>query len=119
MTENLFINILTFNPITGIGGFQSGGGSPGPTLERYFTVLLGFFTALGGVAFLIYFILGAFAYLTSQGDREKITRAQRYISNAIIGLLLLILAWAITGIIGIMLGFDILNLSGLISTLYP
>lgn len=118
MINKIYAISINFDPITGIGGFQTGG-DPGTTLERFFTVLLGFFTTVGGLAFLIYFILGAFSYLTSSGDREKIVKAQRYITNAIIGLLLLILAWAITGIIGIMLGFDILNLSNLISSLYP
>lgn len=110
---------IFFNTIAGTGIFQQGGADPGGTLEDFFTILLGTFTVLGGIAFLIYILLGAFAWLTSQGDKEKVAKAQRYISNAVIGLIVIVLAWAITGIIGLMLDFDILNLEELIGNLNP
>lgn len=119
MVKQIFAQI-DFDPITGVGHYQtqSPGSAPG-TLENFFTRLLGALTIIGGMAFLIYFVLGAFNYLTSQGDREKIAKAQRYISFAVIGLILIILAWAIIGIIGSILGFDILNLEGLIYSVMP
>jgi len=109
----------TFQPISGFGFFQTSGGTPGTTLETFFTTLLGFFTALGGIAFLIYFILGAFTWLTSRGDKQQVEKARSYISNAVIGIIVIILAWAITGIIGKLLGVDFLNLAELISRINP
>lgn len=101
---------INFEPITGIGGLQVGD-DPGGTLENFFTILLGFFTIIGGIMFLIYFVLGALSWISSTGDREKIAKAQRYMSNALIGLIFVVLAWAFTGIIGATLGFSILDLA--------
>lgn len=110
----------TFEPITGTGTYQaSGGADPGGTLEKFFSGLLGFLTIVGGIAFLIYFILGAFTWLTSQGDKQKVQKAQQYMSNAAIGIIFIILAWAITGIIGALVGVDFLNLAGLIGQITP
>jgi cytochrome bd-type quinol oxidase subunit 2 len=119
MVKEIHALSLNFDRMVGTGYYGTRGAATGSSLERFFTILLGAFTTIGGIAFLLYFVLGSLAYLTSQGDREKIAKAQRYISNAVLGLLLLILAWAITGIIGIMLGFNILDLSSQIGTLYP
>lgn len=100
---------VSFEPITGSGGLQTGA-TPATTLEKFFTIALGFLTTVGGIMFLIFFVLGALNWITSGGDREKISRAQHYMSNAVIGLILVILAWAFTGVVGLALGFNILDL---------
>ena len=110
---------LNFERITGFGPYQSGGADPGGTLERFFSGLLGFLTVLGGIAFLIYFSLGAITWITSKGDKQQVEKAQGYMSNAFIGIVVLILAWAITGVVGALVGVDFLNLSGLIGTITP
>ena len=88
------------------------------TIEKFFTALLGTFTTVGGVVFLIYFLLGALSWLTSQGEPEKVAKAQRYITNAIVGLVVIIASWAIVSIIGSIFGFQILNLSGNLFNIY-
>jgi cytochrome bd-type quinol oxidase subunit 2 len=110
---------LTFQTISGFGPFQTGGSDPGGTLDLFFTTLLGVFTIVGGLAFIIYFIVGAFNWLASGGDKERISRAQRYLSNALIGLVLIVLAWAIIGILGLLLGFNVLDLVNLIGQVKP
>ena len=40
-----------------------------------------------------------------------VAKAQRYMSNALIGLIVVVLAWAFTGIVGAALGFNILDLA--------
>lgn len=40
-------------------------------------------------------IIGGFQWLTSAGNEEKIERAKRVISSAVIGLIIVLLAWAI------------------------
>lgn len=111
------VSAAYFDTISGFGEFQTGGDDPAGTLDLFFTNLLGVFTIIGGITFLIYFMLGAFNMLTSAGEKEKVAKAQGYISNALIGLIVIVLAWAITGILGELLGFDILNLEGLIGSL--
>lgn len=111
----------TFDPITGVGGpFQKSSevtSAPGATFERYFTILLGTFTVVGGITFLVYFLIGSFSWITSKGERELVAKAQRYMSNAVIGLVVVVLAWAITGILGSLLGFSILDLANNIANL--
>ncbi|OGY19049.1 MAG: hypothetical protein A2900_00885 [Candidatus Chisholmbacteria bacterium RIFCSPLOWO2_01_FULL_50_28] len=109
----------TFEPITGTGIFQTGGSTPGVTLERFFSTVLGFLTVIGGIAFLIYFVLGAFTWLTSSGDKQKVEKAQSYLTNAAIGIIIIVLAWAITGIVGTLVGVDILKLNALINRIRP
>lgn len=121
-TFALKIFSVSFASIRGLEeGFQSGGWAEfdaGGLLESFFTILLGALTTFGGVAFLLYFIFGSYSWLTSQGDAEKISKAQRYITNAIIGLILLVATWAVTGIIGLIVGFDILDLAANITTYF-
>lgn len=109
-----------FDPIEGIPGstFQTGA-NPASSLETFMTMLLGFFTVAGGIAFIIYFLVGALNYLTAQGDMEKVKKAQRYLTNALIGLIVIVLTWAIAGIIGLVLGFDFLDLVTLIPSIAP
>ncbi len=103
-----------FNPIQGSGGFQTRylGVHFCPTFENFFTVLLGFLTTVGGIWFMLYFIFGSFTWLTAQGEPEKISKAQKYITNALIGLILIVGAWAIIGVIGLIFDYNILDLSG-------
>jgi Na+/proline symporter len=43
----------------------------------------------------IFVILGGLQWMTSGGDEEKVGRAKRTISSAIIGIVVVLLAWAI------------------------
>lgn len=50
---------------------------------------------LAGIIVFIIFIIGGFKYLTAGGDQEKIQSAQKTLTYAIGGLVLIILAWFI------------------------
>ncbi len=102
------------NPVEGVGGFQARwlGEHFCPTFELFFTIILGLFTTIGGIWFMLYFIFGSFTWLTAQGEPEKISKAQRYITNALIGLILIVGAWAIIGVVGLIFDFNILDLEG-------
>ncbi len=50
------------------------------------------FLALIAVIFILY---GGFVWLTSSGNEEKVAKAKRIISAAVIGLIVVLLAWAI------------------------
>lgn len=54
----------------------------------------------GGLVALIMLLLGAYRYLTSEGNPEKISKAQNVILYAIIGLFLIVLAFVFTKVIG-------------------
>lgn len=67
--------------------------------------------------FLIYFVIGSLAWISSRGEREQLAKAQRYLTNALTGLIVMVLSWAIAGVLGNIFGFDILDLKGLIKSL--
>ncbi|MBU2509263.1 MAG: MMCAP2_0565 family pilin-like conjugal transfer protein [Patescibacteria group bacterium] len=52
-----------------------------------------------GVVLLIYLILGGYKYMTARGDSKKVTEAIDTIRNAIIGLIIVVLAFAIAGFV--------------------
>lgn len=75
-------------------------GEPGTVLETL--INNGFklaFVVLGLYA-LLNFILAAFNYINSQGEQEKVVKAQKMITNSIIGLALLASTFIVAGIIG-------------------
>ncbi|MFH0829470.1 MAG: hypothetical protein V1907_04870 [Candidatus Kerfeldbacteria bacterium] len=49
--------------------------------------------ALVAVVFIIY---GGFTWLTAAGNEEKIEKAKKIIGSAVVGLIVVLLAWAIT-----------------------
>lgn len=53
--------------------------------------------ALGALPLItvIFLILGGLQWMTSAGDEEKLDRAKRTISSAMIGLVVVLMAWAI------------------------
>jgi hypothetical protein len=71
--------------------------------------LINIFLGTLGVIFLILMLYAGFIWMTSAGDPEKIKKATGYIRNAIIGLVIIASAWAITAFV---LGFFAGQLSG-------
>lgn len=66
-----------------------------PTLAEIITFVLRSFFIVAGLAALIYLILGAFAWVTSGGDKENVSKAQQKIQAAIVGLIVLIVVLAV------------------------
>ena len=54
--------------------------------------------ALGflGIIFLVLTLVAGFQYMTSGGNQEKASKAMALLKNAVIGLLIVLAAWAIT-----------------------
>ncbi len=65
---------------------------------------------LGGILLLIYLIWGAFEWLTSSGEADKVKHARYKITNAIIGLMLLVMSYAIVIFLEWLFGFSITNI---------
>jgi uncharacterized membrane protein len=53
-----------------------------------------------GVVTVVFLIIGGFFYLTSAGNEEQSEKGKKIIINSIIGLVVIILAYAIVSIIG-------------------
>lgn len=78
-------NSTQFLKLTSVGGFLTG--------------LLPFLYGIAGIGLLLYLIAGGFGYLTSQGDPKKMEAAKGQITNAVIGFILVIVAFWLTGIV--------------------
>lgn len=62
-----------------------------------------------GLAVLIFIVWAAFDWITSGGDKEKVAGARRKITNAIIGLVLLALAYFIAVLVSDLVGIKIFS----------
>jgi hypothetical protein len=77
------------------GSIKLGGGDVRTTAARIINVSLGF---LGIIAVAIV-LLGGFKYMVSGGNTEKTEDARKLIVSGIIGLAIILSAWAITGFV--------------------
>ena len=79
---------------------------------RIIGAVVGMFIVVGFIATLIYLLIGGMAWLTASGDKTKLQMARDRITQAILGLIIIVSIWAIMTLIGEFtgLGFPILSL---------
>lgn len=77
------------------------------SLAQGFGYLTGPGFAIASLAVVFYFIIGAFKYLTSAGNKESLASAQNMITHAIIGFILLMTMFLILQFLPKFLGFNI------------
>ncbi len=80
---------------TEAAGIASGGADLITIIGRIINIALGFV----GLVFLVLLLYAGYEWMSSAGDPEKIKKARLTIRNAIIGLVLIASAWAITSFI--------------------
>lgn len=103
-----------FSPAPGSYTFAAGA-NPSNKLSLVLSNIIGFITVIGGLAFIYYFILGAINWVTAGGDTQKVTLARLQIINALIGLIIVVLANPITALLERLLGVPLTNPSTLFS----
>ncbi|MEP7167331.1 MAG: hypothetical protein ABI758_05100 [Candidatus Woesebacteria bacterium] len=103
-----------FTPAPGTGA--EAGGIP---LENFLSNFLGFLTTLAGLMFLIFFIFAALSWITSGGDKGKVESARNQMTQAALGLVVVIAGYGIVGVVGRVLGLDVLNPLKLLQQLAP
>jgi len=74
-----------------------------------FSTGIGVLTIAGGIWFIIQIFAGTFQWLVSGGEKQALQNAQKRIVNAILGLFVVIFAYALISIVGMIFGFDILS----------
>lgn len=74
------------------------------SISSFTNIIIPIMMLLGGLACLAMLLLGAYRYLTSEGNPEKISKAQSVIVYAILGLFIIVASFVITRIIGSALG---------------
>ncbi|MBI2617617.1 hypothetical protein HYW55_05790 [Candidatus Gottesmanbacteria bacterium] len=76
-------------------------------LASFVTNLLPYIFPISGVFLLFYLIWGGFSYLTSMGDPKKAAAGQAKITNAILGFLLIFVAFLIVQIVDYLFGLNL------------
>jgi len=89
----------------------------GLTLNKVVSTIIGFLTIIAALWFLFQFIIAGFQWIGAGGDKNNTTAARDKITNSLIGLLIVVIAWAVIGVVGKVLGLDILNPGEILQTL--
>jgi uncharacterized membrane protein HdeD (DUF308 family) len=88
-------------------------------LELILSNVIGIMTVLGGMFFLFQFIFAAFTWVTSGGEKGKLESARGKMLHSTIGLIILITAYTIVGLIGMVVGLDLLSPATVLQGLIP
>ena len=92
------------------------GVNPNASPSDLITAALTIAFAAAAILVLFFLVLGAFNWITSGGDKEKVGNARKIIINALIGFVILALAFFIVRVVGDIIHIDIFN-QGSIPTL--
>jgi hypothetical protein len=84
------------SPPPGIGVL---GSDPSTALGVLFATAIKLFIIVSGIFLIVYLLWGAFDWINSGGEKEKIAKAQEKITNAMIGMILIFVMLAVWGLI--------------------
>lgn len=70
--------------------------------------IIGIMTVAAAIWFIFQFLVGGISWITSGGEKSKLAEARDRITHAFIGLIIVIIGWAILALVGQFFGFNIL-----------
>ena len=91
-----------------------GGSSPADSPKQFAVIIATLWQTLiivGGLAFLLYFLMGGMQWITAGGEKQKLQDAQSMITNGLIGLAVLAASYVIIKFLESVLGMNLLNIS--------
>ncbi len=96
--SGVFAQTYNFNQNSGLNHTSNTAGfnSTDTSLERYITIIINIILSLLGVVFLGLMIYGGIVWMTAQGNEDKVKKAKELITEAVIGLIIVLAAYAIT-----------------------
>ena len=110
----------------GLGPFGniSGDTSGASGLKGITTIVsstIGIMTVAAGIWFLFQFVIGGFNWISSGGDKAKLQASRDKLTNALIGLIVVVAGWAILALAGTFLNVEltIQNPGDLLNNLNP
>jgi magnesium-transporting ATPase (P-type) len=77
-----------FGGITPPEAMNVGGSDPVAGLGKFIGFGINMFILVAGMFLILYLLMGAFDWITSGGEKEKLIKAQNKITNALIGIVL-------------------------------
>ena len=93
MPLSSFLNAAGYNVISDASG----------DARVYLAGLIQVALSVAGILFFIVILYGGFLWLTAGGNEEQVTKAQAFVKNAVIGLVITLVAFIITRTVGLLL----------------
>ena len=107
----------------GLGPFGNiSDGSTGlVSLTKIISAVIGMLTVVAGIWFLVQFLLGGFSWISAGGDKAKLQGSRDKLTNAFIGLIVVVASYSILALAGTFFGIDftISDPAGLLNRLSP
>lgn len=127
ITTLLSINQIGFLSQFGGGGFQpptdayvqEASTNPAGIVVQFISNLLGFITVLAALFFIVWFFMGAFSWVTGGDDSGKVEKARTKMFHSVLGLIVIVISYSLIGIIGALVGIDLINLEETIHLVAP
>ena len=94
-----------------IDAFEGQVGTPLPEnfIQTRAGQVIGFILSLVGILFLGLMIYAGLLWMTAQGNEQKVEKAKNLLINAVIGLIIVFAAYAITAFVGEFVSKELLN----------
>lgn len=99
----------TIKPPEELAAFTKGDLTGAAGISKFFNNFIGLIYTAATVVFILMIVWGAWDWITSGGEKDKIDAARRKIINAIVGILLFAAAFAIINTFGQFTGFRFFN----------
>jgi len=91
----------------------------GKNIESFISNGIGVLTILGGIFCVFYFVMAGINWITAGGEQSKITKARDQMVQSIFGIVVIVASYALIGVIGTILGLDLLHPAQLFCVLSP
>lgn len=92
------------------GSEQPSGVNAATNLEKILSNVIGALTLVAALMFIFYFVTGALNWITAGGEQGKIQKARDQMIQGVLGMVVIVIAYSVIGIIGSFLGLkDLLN----------
>src|SRR3989344_8011081 len=105
LAQNFKDTFGTISPPPELLPFVNKGGSGAGGISLFLTNFVALIYSIAAIVLIFMLLWGAFDWITSGGDKEKLQNAQRKIINAIIGIMLFAIAFAVIQVLGVFTGF--------------
>ena len=101
----------------GIGPLAEKLDQPGSILANIISMAIGVMTLGAAIWFLFQVIIAGYNYLNAGADKERLVNAGRRLTNAIIGLVIVVAAYTLIALMGKLLGIDFLDINTAIESI--
>jgi len=102
-------NLGSFRPPSSRWGTNTTDAQVTTNLENFLSTVIGFLTIIASIYFVVNFLIAGVSWVTASGDAGKIQSARDRMIQSTIGLVVIVGAYAIIGLIGTVLGLDLLR----------